>query len=40
MRKALRDRANRTLGRLDEISLVLTDKQLFLYQHVLKEAAL
>ncbi len=37
---ALRDRANRALGRLDDISLVLPDKQLFLYQYVRKEAVL
>lgn len=37
---ALRDKANRALGRLDDISLVLPDKQLFLYQYVRKEAVL
>lgn len=37
---ALRDKANRALGRLDDISLVLPDKRLFLYQYVRKEAVL
>jgi Fic family protein len=36
----LRDKANRALGRLDDISLVLPDKQLFLYHYVRKEAVL
>jgi Fic family protein len=37
---ALRDRANRALGRLDGISDVLPDARLFLYQYVRKEALL
>lgn len=36
----LRDKANRALGRLDDISLILPDKRLFLYQYVRKEAVL
>jgi Fic family protein len=36
----LRDKANRALGRLDDVSLVLPDKQLFLYHYVRKEAVL
>ncbi|MDN5864815.1 MAG: Fic family protein [Gammaproteobacteria bacterium] len=37
---ALRDKANRALGRLDDVSLVLPDKRLFLYHYVRKEAVL
>lgn len=37
---ALRDKANRALGRLDMIHGVLPDKQLFIYQYVRKEAVL
>ncbi|MGK7297522.1 MAG: Fic family protein [Candidatus Wenzhouxiangella sp. M2_3B_020] len=38
--EALKDRANRALGRLDMIQGVLPDAQLFLYQYVRKEAVL
>lgn len=38
--KALNDRANRALGRLDMIQGVLPDAELFLYQYVRKEAVL
>lgn len=37
---ALRDKANRALGRLDMLDGVLPDKHLFLYQYVRKEAVL
>ena len=37
---ALRDKANRALGRLDMLEGVLPDKHLFLYQYVRKEAVL
>ncbi|MGD8690626.1 MAG: Fic family protein [Gammaproteobacteria bacterium] len=37
---ALRDKANRALGRLDMIDGILPDKHLFLYQYIRKEAVL
>lgn len=37
---ALRDKANRALGRLDMLDGVLPDKHLFLYQYIRKEAVL
>lgn len=38
--RALSDKANRGLGRLDDVSLILPDKEIFLYQYVRKEAVL
>lgn len=38
--EALRDRANRAIGRLDGLSLLLPDTSLFLYMYIRKEAVL